>query len=75
MVLVKIDRTAGRMYYHYAHVTRFANNLIHPRPKLPDPAGRTLAPMLIPHIADNNGGLLRIPFEFLLHHPESTCAI
>jgi hypothetical protein len=62
VIRVKIDRTAGRMYYHYAHVTRFGNNPIHPRPKLPNPAGRTLTPVLVPHIANNNSSLLRIPF-------------
>jgi hypothetical protein len=40
------------------------------RCKLGDPLGGASAPVLVPHIADNDGGLFGVPLDFLLHEPE-----
>ena len=75
MVLVKTDRAAGCMDYQDTFIARFADNLIHSWCKLSDSSGCPFAPVLIPHIADNYGGLFGIPFEFLLYDFKSTGAI
>jgi len=46
------------------------DHLIHPWGHFPDPPRCSLAPMLVPHVADHDGGLVGLPFERMMENLE-----
>jgi hypothetical protein len=60
------------MDYQHAFVPCQRDHFIYMWCKLRDPLGGAFAPVLVPHIADNDCGLFGIPLDFVLHNPELT---
>ena len=60
-VLIELHRVAGAVNdEHPARPSRL-HNLIHARSHLPHASGRVRAPMLVPHVTDDDGRLLGVP--------------
>ena len=68
VIFVGVHATAGGVDDQDALGPRRGDRLIHRRGQLAHPAGRSLAPVLVPHVADDDRRLRRVPAEdFLLH--------
>src|SRR5260221_487601 len=68
MVFVVRHTTAGSMHNQYSFFTCKGYHVVQDRRHFSNPAGSSLAPMLVPHVADNNGRLLRIPLLYLIDY-------
>src|SRR5260221_4732217 len=68
MVFIIGHTTAGGMHNQYSFFTRKGHHVVQDRRHFSNPAGSSLAPMLVPHITDNNGCLFRIPLLYLIDY-------
>ena len=68
-VLVEIDRGAGGVDDEHAAFPGGGDHLVHRDGQFLDALGGPLAPVIVPHVTDDQRGLLRIPFDFLLDSP------
>lgn len=62
-LFVEVHRAARRMNDEDTPLARFLDHLVHARCQFADTSSRPLAPMLIPHIADDDGCFLWLPLN------------
>ncbi len=75
VILVGVHATAGGVDDQDALGSRGGDRLIHGGGELAHPAGRPAAPVLVPHVADDDGGLGGVPAEdFLLRFRSSSAS-
>jgi hypothetical protein len=60
-VLVSVHAATRSVNDEHAHIARFGDDIIHPRRDLLNPIDRPFAVVQVPHVANDDGGLRRIP--------------
>ena len=75
MALVMTDGTTGRVNDEHASVPGQRDHAVHHRPQLPDAPGRPLAPVPVPHVADDDRRLAGRPLLPLAEHPVCPVAV
>ena len=67
-VLVERHRAARAMNDEHPALARLVHHLVHAWRHLGDASGRAVAPMLVPHVADDDCSLHRVPLDGRLGH-------
>ena len=68
--LVEAGDAAGRMDDEHAAVARLPDDLVERAGQFDDAAGGRFAPMVVPHVAEDERGLLRVPLGGFLDGDE-----
>ena len=61
VIRVRADRLGGAVDDQYALLAELRHDKVHPRGHFRNPCFGCLAPVVIPHVADNHGRLVRVP--------------
>ena len=65
-VAIEVHRVAGGMDDQHAALAGRHEHIVHPRRHLGHAGRRPRAPVLVPHVADDDGRLPRVPFQRLV---------